>query len=176
MIRRNVFVFGNTKSGKTNAAKKLALALGYGHAGASAWARRGFAAQGPSPEAPAEFVRGITAYSIARLRENPDACLDDLKASHDLAAKGLVIEGMRNPRDFISLFDPRTDAAIELKNALAPSPATPFERGVDVIRAYLSWLKDAGLTGERLFVCEVADYDEIDAGIARCVEFLRGLP
>jgi len=111
-------------------------------AGASAWVRARF--PGETSGDRAAVTEALTRFAIAELRRDPDVSFRHLAAGHDLDAP-LVVEGMRNPYDFARAFDPRRDWAVFLEHAGNDLPETAFERGLDVIDAYLVWLEGAGL-------------------------------
>jgi len=142
-----IFVLGRSHTGKSPFARRVAEALGIRHVGASAWVRERFPEPRPADDAPtaerARFVEAITAFATQELRRDPGVSIASLRAR---VADGepCVIEGMRNPYDFVHAFDPRTDHAVFLDHAQG-APPTAFERGLDVIRAYLDWLRAAGL-------------------------------
>lgn len=142
-----VFVIGASGAGKTPMATHLAARCGLAHVRASAWARAGFPGMAPSPSASREeraaFVEAITAWSTAELARDPWVSIDHLAVTADLTAP-CVVEGVRNPLDFVHLFDPRCDVVIWLTAAAAPAP-TAFEGGLAVIDAYLAWQVEAGL-------------------------------
>ncbi|MCA9679356.1 MAG: hypothetical protein H6708_04760 [Kofleriaceae bacterium] len=144
-----VFVLGRSASGKTPMAQRLAAALGLAHVPASAWVRARFPGADRrgdgTPATRQAFVEAITRFSTVELARDPFVCLDHLAAHHDLTA--CVIEGVRNPFDFVHLFDPRTDAVVTLAHGNTALTATGFEAGLDVIDAYLAWLDGCGLAG-----------------------------
>jgi hypothetical protein len=171
-----MFVLGRSGTGKTPLAKQTAAALGVPHVGASAWVRRMFP---PLPDGapPAERQRQIaqmTRFSLDELRRDPASCLDFLERHHDLA-RPCVIEGMRNPYDFVRTFDPRHDLAVILERRGSPLEKTGFEGGLDVIDAYLRWLVDNGLLDDDN-VLDVA-YDDaasLDDVIAQAISLGKG--
>ena len=142
-----VFVLGRTGAGKTPFARRAAEVLGVRHVGASAWVRERFPGAPPAADAGAaaraRFVEAITAFAVAELRRDPAISVASLRDRVG-PAEPCVIEGMRNPFDFVASFDPRTDVAVFLDHAAA-APPTAFERGLDVIRAYVDWLVAATL-------------------------------
>jgi hypothetical protein len=145
-----VFILGPSGTGKTPMATHLATALGVPHVRASAWVRARFprpasALSGVAADAARQaFVDAITAFATAELRRDPWACLDHLASTRDVEGPA-VIEGVRNPFDFVHLYDPRVDRVIWLTHTATALAPTTFERGLDVIDAYLTWLADAGL-------------------------------
>ncbi|MCI0459887.1 MAG: hypothetical protein L0Z62_23295 [Gemmataceae bacterium] len=145
----SLFVLGSSRTGKTPFAAQVALALGWQHLSASEWVRRRFPTA-PYPDR-AAYVQAITRFALAELKRDPRACVDYLSRTYDLS-RPFVIDGVRNPHDFIHLFDPRADAAVFLEHIDTDLPPTRFERGLEVIRAYLDYLGDTGLLeGERVF-------------------------
>lgn len=144
--RPKVFVLGPSASGKTPFARALCDALKLPHVPASAWVRERF--PGGDFATRADFVDAITRFSIAQLRDDPARCTDYLFAHYDLS-RPCVIEGMRNPHDFVRCFDARCDIAVLLSHEGTALTPTAFERGLDVIAQYLDWLSAAGVMPER---------------------------
>nr|HEX4313603.1 hypothetical protein [Kofleriaceae bacterium] len=139
-----VFVMGASHAGKTPAARRIAAALGVPCIGASAWVRARFPAlpAGASDAERAAQVTAMTAWAIDELRTDPDRSAAALRAT---APARCVIEGVRNPYDFIATFDARCDVAVFLRHTGAAAQPTAFETGVDVIRDYVAWAARAGL-------------------------------
>ncbi len=146
----SLFVLGRSRTGKTPFAAQVALALGCPHVMASEWVRRRFPpATFPDRQS---LVDALTRFSVEELKRNPRACVDYIRARHDLDRFN-VVEGVRNPHDFVHLFDPRRDAAVFLEHTANDLRPTAFEGGLAVIRAYLDYLLDAGLLpASRVFV------------------------
>jgi hypothetical protein len=139
-----IFVVGGSGVGKSPMARHLAEALGLPCLGASGWVRRRFPHDPDSFADRAAFVAAITGFAIDTLARDPRASIDDLAGRADLDAP-CVIEGVRNPFDFVHLFDPRADAVVTLAHATPPVAITAFERGLEVIAGYLDWLAATGL-------------------------------
>jgi hypothetical protein len=141
------FVLGASHTGKSPMARRLARELGIAHVGASAWVRETFPEPPLPDDAPADvraaFVDRITQFALAELRRDPAVSIASLRR-RTVPGAPCVIEGMRNPFDFVATFDPRTDHAVFLEHT-AGAPPTSFERGLAVIRAYLDWLADTTL-------------------------------
>lgn len=129
-------------------ARRLGEALGVPVYGASAWVRERWPA--------GSDVQAMTQWATEELRRDPGVSVKALRRN-DLD-RPCVIEGMRNPYDFVSCFDSRSDVAIVLRPD--DPPATVFEGGLAVIRAYLQWLRDAELGGE-VWEYRYASYGEI---------------
>lgn len=127
-----IFVVGKSGAGKTPFARRASEALGIRHVAASAWVRARFP--------PGSSVEEMTAWATAALRAEPNISVASLGLR---PGEHAVVEGMRNPYDFTCTFDPRTDHVVFLE--YGDRAPTAFERGIDVIRAYLAWLEGAGL-------------------------------
>ena len=143
-----IFVLGASHTGKTPFAHRVSEAFAIPVVAASAWVRAKFPAGAPVAE--------MTSYAIAQLRAEPAISVDHLRAR---ITDPCVIEGVRNPYDFVHCFDPREDVAVFLRPANSTTP-TAFERGLDVIRAYLDWLASAELLGRRVIDIEFAEFGE----------------
>lgn len=137
-----ILVIGSSKSGKTPLAAQISRALGWPVIGASEWFRKVFPPQGDQDRQ--AFTEAITAFTLETLREDPDLNMRYLRSRHDLS-RPCVIEGLRNPRDFIRLFDYRQDRVVFLRCAETDVRETEFEGGIAVIRAYLRYLGSCGL-------------------------------
>ncbi|MEK7546147.1 MAG: hypothetical protein AAB554_03680 [Patescibacteria group bacterium] len=140
-----IFVIGASRSAKTPFAERVAARLGVPRIGASEWFRKHL----PDSESADRqaFVERITRFSIGVLRRDPDVNVRHLRAAYDLEA-GSVIEGVRNPHDFVHLFDPRADRVVFLECDECDVARTVFEGGIGVIEAYLSHLAACGLLSD----------------------------
>jgi len=172
-----LFVLGASGAGKTPVARQLADALGVPHIGASQWVRRAFPPV-DDPTQRQQQIEAMTRFSIEELRANPRACLDFIqREQHDLADAGApcVVEGMRNPFDFVHAFDPRRDLVVMMERADNTLQRTAFERGLDVIRDYLAWLRGAGLMDDaHVLARTIATAAEIEAFVADALTFCAG--
>ena len=90
------------------------------------------------------MIEAMTKFSIETLRTHPYSCVNDIRKNYDLNQPS-IIEGIRNPFDFIHLFDPTKDLVIFLERVENPLPSTKFEGGLDVIESYLHWLVETTL-------------------------------
>ncbi|MEZ0230175.1 MAG: hypothetical protein ACAI25_16250 [Planctomycetota bacterium] len=138
-----VFVLGRSGCGKTPFAQRVAAATGLHHVMASEWVRSRFPLTG-GPGTRDDHIAALTHFSVEELRRNPAVCVEFLAARHDLT-KPSVVEGVRNPYDFIRLYDPRTDVVAFLENRANALHETAFESGLSVIRAHLEFLRRADL-------------------------------
>ncbi len=139
-----VYVLGASHTGKTPLARRVAAALDVPCIAASAWVRAKFPAlpDGAADAERAAQVADMTAWAIRELRADPDRSAAVLRAT---APGRCVIEGIRNPYDFVTTFDPRCDLAVLLAHTGSALVPTAFEGGLDVIRGYLAWAEAAGL-------------------------------
>jgi hypothetical protein len=146
----SIFVLGRSRTGKTPFAAQVALALGCPHVMASEWVRKRFP---PATFADRQsLVNALTRFAVAELRRDPEVCVEYIRRHHDLSSFH-VIEGVRNPHDFVHLFDPRRDSAVFLEHTGNDLTPTAFEGGLAVIRAYLDYLRGAEmLEGLKVFL------------------------
>jgi hypothetical protein len=159
-----LFVLGASGTGKTPLARQVAHGLQVPHVMASEWVRRVF------PDDPGadrqSRIEAMTRFSLAALSLDPQACTAYLHRHHALALP-CVIEGMRNPADFVRTFDPRTDLVVTLELRTSALVRTGFEAGLEVIAAYVRWLVSVGLLqAERVQQFAHDDIAELDAAIA----------
>jgi hypothetical protein len=154
MEYRNHFVIGSSRSGKTTYAKALAQKYGLQHISAGRWAREqylgGYENTQHMTDDP-DVVANMTAFSLAVIKAAPNTTIDYVRANYDLARPS-VIEGVRNPRDFMQLYDPVHDVVHRLVYRENPVPATRFEGGIEIIDSYMRWLQGNGLISECQYV------------------------
>lgn len=144
-MRSNVFVVGYSKVGKTPLARRIAERLNLTHVPGSEWIKARYAPSDAASKDTQTYIDEITALSLRCLAENPDACVNFIRAKYDVAEGGLVIEGLRNPRDFTMLYRPDVDVVIFLNHASVKS-ATLFEQGgVDAIMGNVAWMEVHGI-------------------------------
>lgn len=142
----NIFVLGMTKTGKTTVADRIAQKMGYERVSGSTWVKNRYVVPPGMVVGSPEYLQGITAYSCEALASNPDACVDFIRANHNVSEGFLVIEGLRNPRDFTLLFRPNEDLLILLNYPDNPVVPSEFERhGVRAIRDIAEWMVTTGM-------------------------------
>lgn len=150
-----VFIIGRTSSGKTPIAQKGFASAGFHHISASqyfsgafpdqklALARRHVSADHPTM---LKFQEEMADFCKSELAKDPDCNLRHLEKSIRAAGKSCVIEGIRNPYEFLNLYNPATDFVIFLDHAGGVIQPTIFDaRGVPLIRETLLWMLDAGV-------------------------------
>ncbi len=94
--------------------------------------------------------KDITKKSLDSLKEDPNICINYIR-NHNLNYNDFIIDGIRNPRDFISLFDCNKDTVIFLRRLATPA-ANSFETGIYVIENYINWLISNNLLSEKSFI------------------------
>lgn len=133
-LPRRIFVLGASQSGKTTLAEKLAFKLGCLRVSAGAWLR----ALHPSSDREV-----LDSASSQELQRNPDYAINWVSACciriTDSSNSNIIIEGVRNPRDFHSLWDPNRDVCIFILNNNA---YTGFDSGVLAIEESVAWWKE----------------------------------
>lgn len=147
--KSNIFLIARTKDGKTTLSKFLVEEFGFSTVSASKWVVSTFLAENPYESDPEEYSRKISAFSLEKLRENPNACLDVVASEPEVLAGHCLIEGVRNPRDFASLFDPRKDFVIRFEVESNKGDYSNFEsKGLQAIDAILDWYTTCDLVDE----------------------------
>lgn len=154
----NIFVIGLSKVGKTPLSDQLANPFGFTRVSASEWIRSTFV-----PTNPENALAEITAASQERLQQDPDVCVKFITSKYNVIEHGgFVIEGLRNPRDFILLFRPERDFVLFVTHPNNPLAPTAFETaGVGVIRSTVDWMaQNRLLERSRVAECLVAGLRE----------------
>lgn len=165
-----VFVIGQSGSGKTPFAEMIAPRLGVPFYSASEWLKP--ITQGKAFLTKQEHIDGLTAISIKELQKNPNACLDYLRANHDLT-QPCVIEGVRNPRDFIHLVDLNKDLLVFLNRKPNPYRPSTFDRGVVVISDYVHWVVANGLMDKERRVNFMYEMEDLNNVVEDFVKFFE---
>ena len=151
------FVIGSSRTGKTTYAKTLAEKHGFQHISAGRWAREWYLGDYENSQEMTndpQIIADMTAYSLAVLKAAPNTTIEFMADHYDLY-KPSVIEGVRNPRDFMRLYDPAKDVVHRLIYKGNPITPTKFEEGVEIIGRYMEWLQDLALiTSEQYIVHE----------------------
>jgi hypothetical protein len=135
-----VFLLGATRSGKTPIAEHISICTGYRLISAGAWATVGSSDRDRTME---EHVRCATLFSVQSLKTNFRRSLEFAQLSIE-GFPDVVIDGERNPFDFIHLFNPREDAAISIRIGENVRFWTDYEEGLLTIWKYLDWLLACG--------------------------------
>jgi hypothetical protein len=131
-----IFVLGSSHSGKTPLAEAIARNLQLPVFGAGEWVRGKIGAAAVDM---ADYIARATERSVEILRRDFSFSLRSISdAMKD--SPSCVIDGERNPYDFIRLFDPATDLTVSLTHNLGNSRNSAYESGLLVILSYLDWL------------------------------------
>ena len=146
------FIIGISGSGKTTLARKMAEKWNVPYISASECLADVPLPPGCSRQERAEY---LSDYTTNILRKNPGFCSNYLQQKHgkDTLMYGnepvanpesrcsAVIEGIRNPYDFMQLFRPENgDEVVSIEYNNNPCQKTYFEQGLEVIDSYLYWL------------------------------------
>ena len=164
-MRSNVYIVGLSKCGKSPLAARLAAALGFAIVPGSEWIKARYVPSEAARVSVEAYITEITATSLLELAANPDACVDYIRAKYDVAEGGLVVDGLRNPRDFAMLYRPVVDLVLFLDYPANPIAPSEFERhGVAAIRANVNWLVDNGIaSANRVAKVKLASIHGTDA-------------
>ena len=175
-----LFIIGQSRSGKTTLAKHIAHTCHLRHISASNWVKQVWHLSEqdfPSREA---YIQAITDYSLEYLRKSPHACVDYIRQQLQQPLTSpqfcTIIDGIRNPYDFVNLFDQQRDRCLHLVYLSNPIATNNFEQGLTVIQAYLDWL----LTNHLIQPHQATNltfqtFDRADYNTA-LASFLQGIP
>lgn len=149
MLKRpNIFIVGTTKTGKTSLAKEIE---GYKLISGSEWVKAVFEPSSPDIlPGSKQYLEEITEFSKGGLMQDPDLCINFIRSKYPIEEGGFVIEGLRNPRDFVSLFRPHIDTFIAINIAVPMVEPTQFEAaGVAAINEIVLWWVNQGLLSQK---------------------------
>lgn len=104
----NIFIVGASDTGKSSLAKFLSERYNIKHIQASKWLRDTYKME--ADEMVEEYTNRITNISIELLKNDPDFFIDKIREQY---ATTNIIEGIRNIRDFMVLYNPNTDILIK---------------------------------------------------------------
>jgi len=145
------FIIGISGSGKTTLAKKLAEARKVPCISASECLADVPLPPGCSRQERAEY---LSDYTTNILRQNPGFCSDYLHKKYgsvfnsSINRCSAIIEGIRNPYDFMRLFRPeQEDEVISIEYKYNTCTKTDFEQGLDTIDSYLTWMVNNEIIG-----------------------------
>jgi hypothetical protein len=153
----NIFVLGQSGSGKTPLSKLIGSKLGIPVISAGDWA----VPVTPKAASKQDVIDETTKIAVANTRLDPNGCISYVKAK---LSGPSIIEGIKNPRDFSSLFDPAQDLVVFLNRDNTPYRASVYEAGILVIDSYVNWLAGTGLLDKEKrvnFKYEIADLPSV---------------
>ncbi len=101
-----------------------------------------------------DYTQAVTNKSLEILAKDPDFVIKYYKSKGNCHGGGVIVDGLRNPRDFIHLFDHNSDLVVFLDRE-GLEAKTEFETGVDVIKEYVGWLNSNFVT-ENVFSVTVS--------------------
>ena len=163
----NYFIIGNTKSGKTGVAKILQRKYkNLDFLSASEMIKIEFIKKYPERfENLDDYVKTITDFSVDLLQKDPKANAKYLKVklqqSKQNKGKSFIIDGLRNPIDFMEIFNPLEDVIIYIDN-YDRIPKTNFEEyGINAIRSYFGFLTVNGMLKNKIIHLYGYSYEEI---------------
>lgn len=156
-----IFIIGISKTGKSTISKYLSEKYNVEHIQASASIRNTFQYKEENYNTQQEFIEAITKYSIKLNQKEPYFISNYIINNYNLK-KDVIIEGIRNPNNFFSLFDITKDKVIILDYLNNEINKTTFEKGIDVIKEYLKWnIEHNIIDSNRVQFLEYHNYDEI---------------
>lgn len=164
----NTFIIGPSRSAKTPITLLIAKSTGWQPIHASDWVRSIFlpSRRVVTIEDKQVVLEEITAFSQRLLQENPNRCIDYIRSNNPHLDKySHVLEGIRNPRDFLSLFDTRRDRVVVLKIPSSPLRPLSFEtEGLAIIEQSIDWLVKCGIMSETsVMKITLNDFLEVEA-------------
>lgn len=164
--RSNIFVIGKTNVGKTPLVEYLKTIDGVAAVSASDWVKSIYV-RNPD-HSKTEYVNDITRFSKEKLKDDHDCAF---RHTNSLLKELNIIDGVRNPNDFIKLFDPNRDVVVFV-DPISPSKySTLFDDGVDIIVSYVYWMIQNGLfDGDRFFQIEYVNRIDKEFNIDRIKE------
>lgn len=131
-----IFVIGKTHSGKTPVAERLSKIMKYKLIYAGEWVKIHFLKKCDSLE---EYIDKTSKYTVEKLREDFTFSLHYIRKKIN-NSDSYIIDGERNPYDFINLFDPSIDIVICISCRTGSKFKLRYEYGINVISIYLKWL------------------------------------
>jgi len=170
----NIYIIGPSRSAKTPISNQVAEAVKAIRISASDWVRNIFVPSGPvvTMEDKQRTLEEITRFSQLLLADNPNRCIDHIRQNYPgvVAQDGnYVLEGFRNPRDFLTLFNPAHDRVVFLTFPSSPlSPLTFETEGLALIEQTVNWFAKCGMmSAERILKVCLNDFSEVEmvAGI-----------
>lgn len=143
----NIFILGQSGTGKSPIANKVSIAKNLELIKASEYFRESFKSTSDDRN---EFIKLITQFSAEKLSEDPYVNVKYIQ--NKMNSKPFVIEGVRNPIDFTSLFTFGKDKVIFLNYLDNPLEKSNIEEGLDVILSLLNWTINMGIMSDKDFI------------------------
>lgn len=128
---KNIFIIGSTGTGKTTLGNFLIEKFHYKRVQLSSHLKQQFPRY--EGESLFDYTQRITNQSKKFLKNDPDFFVNHAKNASSKEV-GNIFDGVRNPRDFCTLFDPRQDVVINIVS-LVKSMTSFEEQGIAAILA-----------------------------------------
>jgi len=179
----NIFIIGPSRSAKTPIANIVAERFNFTRISASDWVRSIFVSSKPvvTIEDKQRALEEITRFSQDLLKEDPNRCINFIKDKypwHQLESQSFsdtyVLEGFRNPRDFLTLFNPRYDKVIFLTYPSSPLQPLTFEtEGLIIIEQAIDWfIKCEMMLSSSKIKFIIGDFSEVEAIAKLIIEWI----
>lgn len=173
----NIFIIGPSRSAKTPIANLVAKELGVDRISASDWIRSIFNTSNPivTIEDKQKALEEITLLSQNLLKENPNRCIDYLQSKYAINDLDHVLEGFRNPRDFLTLFNPRNDRVVLLTHPSSPLHPLTFEtEGLSIIEQSIDWFVQCEMMLESsVMKIIINDFQEVESIADSVVKWIK---
>ena len=169
----NLFIIGPSGTGKTPVAKYVADNLGFQLVKSSQYFREGFQKNLKDYETRGAFVNAITEYSLGELKKDPMCNINYINNHYDMS-KDCVIEGIRNPNDFMAFFNPKTDYVLELYYVYTDIIPSKIESGISVIRDIIQWNIAQGIMDKKQYYEFNFEYFWDKERVSSCIPSLEG--
>lgn len=169
-----IFLLGQTKTGKTTLANTICHILperNYLHYEAGYWAREEFPMKTKDDEFSQTYRNSLTQYALQKLKNNPQYSYtkyNNWLTKHK--ERNIIISGVRNPDDLIMMMSLSNENRFIFINANTNFKGliNDFEKGLRVIKDYLSWKQSLF---NNISILEMNDLDSLD--IEQLKDFLN---
>lgn len=166
-----IYVLGQSGSGKTPFSKMVGEKLNLPVISAGNWINGRISLDKQISKQKA--IDLTTETSIKELRNDPDVCIDYVVQLLNMVGSDAIIEGIKNPRDFATLFDISKDLVIFLNRDKNPYTASSFEMGIVVIDHYVNWAASTGLLDQEKRVNFKYEISELPSVVENFVKFFN---
>ena len=147
-----LWLIGNSRSGKSPIAQKALIPLGFDVIGSSEFHKKQHAhivakyeaMVGDPEDIKRGFIEEFSVASTAHLAAYPHDNINDMMGRVLASGKPCVIEGARNPYEFLTLLAPHKDMVIFLDRTNVEKYSTQPERSLPVLEANVRHLLGAG--------------------------------
>lgn len=174
----NIFIIGPSRSAKTPIANLVAERFGFARISVSDWVRSIFPSSpwctntNPvSMEDKQKCLEEITEFSQTLLHEDPNRCINFIKdkyPGYKLSSRSFsdtyILEGFRNPRDFLNFYNPKYDKVVFLTYPSSPLQPSAFEtEGISIIEQSVDWfIKCNMMSSSSKMKFAIGDFSEVE--------------